>query len=298
MIYHNSDIAITKCLLKAENKAVTKGLNLIKASTLINNEDVVVIIPNWVNKKKPNPSEGVIVGPNTLQAIIKWVEKEGPKRIVIACGSGGGNTIDIMKEIGYDEIIKKEQVEFIDLNKGPYTELALNHTNPSKIKVNKIYDEMTKVISFTQLKMHEEATMSASIKNVVMSFPSTEEHGTPKKDKGIHNDLHGFIRAMAEKIKIDISIVSMNPVMIATGPTKGISKHTGLVIVGNNPISVDTICARMLGFKTQAVRYLYELEKEGIKESNLDKINIFGIDLVKAEKIFTSKVYNKQTSID
>ena len=31
-----------------------------------------------------------------------------------------------------------------------------------------------------------------------MSFPSTEEHGIPK-NKGIHNDLHGFIRAMAEK---------------------------------------------------------------------------------------------------
>jgi uncharacterized protein (DUF362 family) len=298
MIYNNSDVAITKCIAKKEIKAVLEGLELIKASIIINEEDVVAIVPNWVNKEKPAPEDGVIVGPDTLKAIIEWVNKENPKRIVVISGSGGGDTTEVMKKAGYDKIIEEEKVEFIDLNKGPYVDLPLNHDRPNSIKINKIYSDMTKLISFTQLKIHEEATMSASIKNVAMSFPSTEEQGTPKKDKGIHDDLHGFIRAMAEKIKIDISIVSLNPVMVATGPTNGIAKHTGIVIVGNNPISVDTICARMLGFKPQGIRYLYELEKAGIKETNVDNINILGINLDKAEKIFTNKVYGEKISVD
>ncbi len=298
MEYTSSDVAITKCLFKKEVNAVLEGLDLIKASSLIEQKDTVVIVPNWVNKEKPDPECGVIVGPDTLEAIIKWVKKLNPKRIVVASGSGGGDTKEVMKKVGYDKIIKKTGVEFIDLNKGPYVDIKLDHDYPSKIKINKIYKEMTKLISFTQLKEHEEATMSSSIKNITMSFPSTEEHGTPKKDGGIHNDLHGFIRAMAQKIKIDISIVSLNPVMVATGPTKGISRHTGLVIVGNNPISVDTVCARMLGFKTQGVRYLYELEKRGLKETDINNINILGIDLIKAEKIFTDKVFGKKTSVD
>jgi uncharacterized protein (DUF362 family) len=201
-----------------------------------------------------------------------------------------------MKTVGYDKIIEEEKVEFIDFNKGPYIDLNLDHPILGKIKINKIYDEMTKLISFTQLKVHEEATMSAGIKNIVLSFPTTEEHGTPKKDKGIHKDLHGFIRAMAEKIKINISIVSLNPVMIATGPTKGISKHTGLVIVGNNPISVDAICARLLGYKPQAIRYLYELQQRGL--NGFDNINILGIDIVRAEKMFTNKIYGKKSHLD
>jgi uncharacterized protein (DUF362 family) len=298
MEYNQNDVAITKCTSKIETKSVIEGLGLIKASNLINNEDTVVIVPNFVNKERPHPKYGVIVGPDTLESIIKWVREYNPKRIVVASGSGGGNTTDIIKKYGYDKIIDKENVEFVDLNKGPYIELELNHGKPDRIKINKIYEEMTKLISFTQLKVHEEATMSASIKNVMMSFPTTEEQGTPKKDKGIHEDLHGFIRAMAEKIKIDIAIVSLNPAMLATGPTKGIPMHTGLVIVGNNPISVDTVCARMLGYKPQAIRYLYELEKKGYKETNVDNINILGIDLKKAEEIFASEVYGTKSSVD
>jgi uncharacterized protein (DUF362 family) len=296
MIYN--DVAITRCSSKKETEAVIEGLELIKASLLIDIDDTVVIVPNLVNDKRPHPKYGVIIGSDTLKAIIEWVKELHPKRIVIACGSGGGNTMDVIKSIHYDEVIEDEKVEFIDLNSGPYTEIKLDHNKPNIIKINKIYSEMTKLISFTQLKVHEEATMSASIKNVAMSFPTTEEHGTPKKDKGIHDDLHGFIKAMAEKIKIDISIVSLNPVMVGTGPTKGIAKHTGLVIVGNNPFGVDTICARMLGYKPQAIRYLYELENNVYKETNIKNINVLGIKLRDAEEIFNNEVYGQKTSVD
>ncbi len=298
MVYENNNVAITKTMSKKEINAVLEGLNLIKADSLINNDDVVVIVPNWVNKNKPHPKHGVVVGTDTLKGIIKWIKDQKPKRIVVATGSGGGDTLEVMKEVGYDKVILEEKIDFIDFNTGPYVEIELNHTKPNKIKINKIYNEMTKLISFTQLKVHEEATMSSAIKNVALSMPSTEEHGTPKMNKGIHEELHGFIRAMAEKVKIDISIVSLNPVMVGTGPTNGIAKHTGLVIVGDNPISVDAVCARMLGFKTQGIRYLYELSKVGLKETNTDKINILGIDLVKAEKIFTDAVYDKEVSFD
>ncbi len=292
-----NNVAITKCFLKKENKAVIEGLELINAGNLINNEDVVVIVPNFVNYKKPDPQDGVIVGDDTLKTIIKWLKICHPKRIVVASGSGGGNTKEVIKKVGYDKVIEEEEVEFIDLNSGPYVDLKLNHSHPNQIKINKIYIEMTKVISFTQLKTHEEATMSASIKNVVMSFPTSEEHGTPKKDKGIHDDLHGFIRAMLECINIDISIVSLNPVMVATGPTNGIAKHTGLIIIGNNAVCVDTVCSRMLGYKPQAIRYLYELEKKGYN-TDINKINIKGISLKEAEKMFTYKVYGEETSVD
>lgn len=292
-----NDVAITKCVLKKEINAVIEGLNLINAHNQISNDDVVVIVPNFVNHKKPDPQDGVIVGDQTLRAIIQWVKNCHPKRIVVASGSGGGKTMDVVKQVGYDKVIEEEQVEFIDLNTGPYVDLELNHSNPNHIKINKIYTEMTKVISFTQLKVHEEATMSAAIKNVMMSFPSSEEHGTPKKDKGIHEDLHGFIRAMSERINIDISIVSLNPVMVATGPTKGVAKHTGLVITGNNPVCVDTVCARMLGYKPQAIRYLYELEQKG-HNTDINKMNIKGIKLTEAEKIFTKKVYGMESMVD
>lgn len=295
-IYNNQEVAVV--YNQNESEALLHGLNLIKADKDISNDDVVVLTPNWVNNQKPNPADGVVVGPETLRTIIRWVKSKNPRRIIIATGSGGGNTDQVMKEVGFDQVIKEEQIEFIDFNTGPYVQLKLNHTKPDLIKVNKIIEEMTYYISFTQLKTHEEATMSASIKNVALSWPSTEEHGAPKKNLGIHEDLHGFIASMAERIKINLAIVSANPVMVGTGPIKGIDKHTGLIICGTNPIAVDCICARLLGYMEQGIGYLHLLKNKGFSETDVQRIIMKGISLAEAQRIFSKEVYGEEMEID
>jgi uncharacterized protein (DUF362 family) len=294
--YNTQEVAII--YNENESEAVLNGLNCIQMEKNITNEDIVVLTPNWVNNQKANPSDGVVVGPETLRTILQWIKAKNPKRIIVATGSGGGNTKQVMKDVGFDRIIREEQVEFIDFNKGPYIEIALDHKKPNKIKVNKIVEDMTYFISFTQLKTHEEATISASIKNMALSFPSTEEHGAPKKNLGIHEELHGFIASMAEKIKINLAIVSANPVMVGSGPTKGIDKHTGLIICGTNPIAVDTICARLLGYMEQGVGYIHLLKNKGFIGTDIESITMKGLALTEAEKIFAKKVYGEEMIID
>jgi len=296
--WYNAEENVAVVYNEQESEAILEGLTIINAEKDIQTDDVVVITPNWVNNQKPNPADGVVVGPQTLRTIIRWIKQRHPQRIIVATGSGGGNTEQVMKEVGYDKIIKEEQVEFVDFNKGPYITLELEHIKPKKILVNKIFEEMTYYISFTQLKTHEEATMSASIKNVALSWPTTEEQGTPKKNLGIHDDLHGFIAAMAERIRINLAIVSANPVMIGTGPIKGIDRHTGLVICGKNPISVDCICARLLGYMEQGVGYLHKLKNKGYEETDINKIPMVGLTMIGAEKIFSTNVYGEEMILD
>ena len=54
-------------------------------------------------------------------------------------------------------------------------------------------------------------------------------------------------------------------------------------MVGNNPISVDTVCTTFR-YRPQAIRYLYELEQRKIKETDINKINMLGMSFGKAEK--------------
>ncbi|GMQ58691.1 hypothetical protein AN1V17_30860 [Vallitalea sediminicola] len=292
----SSDVSITRN--SNESQAITEGLNNITASQLINNNDVVVITPNWVNLDKPNPQSGVVVGGDSLRTIIQYVKGSNPKRIIIATGSGGQTTSDVMKKVGYDEIIQSEGVEFVDLNYGPYTTISLNNERPSSTKINQIINEVTVLISFTQLKHHESATMSACIKNIALAWPPAEIHGYPKKALGIHDNLHSFITAMAEAVPIDICILSCNPTMIGTGPTGGVSRHTELVICGTDPVSVDTIGARFLGFKTEAVQYLDKCDRLKIGVTDLKQMNMTGLDLVSAEQQFSKTVYGETIAID
>ncbi|MFR9070707.1 MAG: DUF362 domain-containing protein [Paraclostridium sp.] len=101
------------------------------------------------------------------------------------------------------------------------------------------------------------------------------------------------------KIHIDISIVSCDKAMIGTGPTGGIPIDTnGLIIVGTDPVAVDTIGARLLGFLPQAIAYLYKLYNDGIGEAKVENMIIKGIELKKAEKLFTKAAYGKSVILD
>ena len=279
-----------------ESAAISEALNLINAAALINSSDVVVITPNWVQKQKPET--GIVVGPESLRTVIRFVKGANPHRIVVATGSGQMDTATIMESVGFAEVISSEDVEFIDLNKGPFIRVKLEHSTPSTTNLNRIYEEMTLLVSFAQLKIHEEATMTAGLKNIALGWPPAEEHGHPKKKLGIHSDLHGFIRAMTESIPTDLSIVSANPAMLGTGTANGTPVHTGLVLCGTDALAVDTVGARLLGYKPQGVSYLYQCVNKGLGEGDTDKMNINGISLTEAEKIFFSSVYGTSLSVD
>lgn len=291
---NTADIGIVRN--ENESLAISQGLTLINAENLIHNNDVVVITPNWVQQQPPET--GVVVGTNSLREVIRFVKSRNPKRIVVAAGSGEKDTAEIMKAVGFDRIIVSEGVEFIDLNKGPFVQIKLNHDSPPTTNINKLYDEMTFLISFTQLKYHQEATMSAAIKNIALGWPPAEEHGHPKTNKGIHKNLHGFMRAMAQKIPIDLSIVSLHPAMVGTGPSGGIPIHTGLVLCGTDAVAVDTIGAHLFGFKPQAIHYLYECINSGIGVGDVNQMNIKGLSLVEVEKVVSTAVYRQPVMID
>lgn len=262
----------------------------------IKNNHTVTITANLVNLNPPE--KGVTVGQGTLRELIRLIKERNPKRIVVAAGSGGASTMQVYREYGYNKIIEEEGVEFIDLNSGEFIEISLKHDIVRSTKINKLIKETDVLISFTQLKHHEEATMSASIKNIALSWPPADVHGYPKKSLGIHEDLHGFIWAMAEEIPIDLALVSLNPIMIGTGPSKGIPVHTGMLIAGMDAVAVDTICARILGFRPQAVNYLFRLIKSGVGLGSMDNIDVKGIKLIEAEKLFSQLAYGKAYAID
>lgn len=281
----------------SEGDSLTKALDLLPMKEIIKDGDRVVITPNWV-KNKP-PDTGIVVGPNTLQTLIRYIKGLNPSKLIIATGSGGDPTPTVMSSVGYDKIIKEENVEFIDLNFGPYTNLVLEHAYIQETKINNLINNMDILISFTQLKHHEEATISAGIKNMALGWPPAEIHGFPKKKKGIHEDLHGFIVSMAKKIPIDLTIVSADKAMIGTGPSSGISIDSkGLILAGTDPVAVDTIAARFLGFLPQAVCYLYQAYKADVGEAKPENMELKGVSLEDAEKHFSLSAYNEEIALD
>lgn len=287
-------VAITRNPL--EGDALVEALQLLPLNKLIQAGETVVITPNWV--KKAEPETGTVVGPETLRQLIRWCKGKKPGRLVIACGSGGSPTPMVFEQVGYKQMIEEEGVEFIDLNYGPYTEIDLHHDQPSRTPLNRLYDETDVLISFTQIKAHEEATVSLGLKNITLGWPPAEVHGFPKKKLGIHHDLHNFIRAMAERMTIDLTILSGDKGMVGTGPDGGKPVDADLIVAGTDPVAVDVIGARLLGFRPQAISYLDQLIRLGYGEGDVRKMTLRGIPLNEAERIFSEAAWGHTIMLD
>ncbi len=279
-----------------EQASIKDALDLLPMNEIIHGGDRVVITPNWVNAK--SPATATVVGPRTLRTLIQYVKEFQPKEIIIATGSGE-DTIKVFHQVGYNKVIEEEKVTFVDLNYGPYTEIELEHNVIPRTKINGLLEELDVLISFTQLKQHEEATISASIKNIALGWPPAELHGFPKKNLGIHEDLHGFITAIAKKIPIDLAIISADKAMIGTGPSHGVAVDTkGLIIASTDAVAADTIGARLLGFKPQAIHYLYSLIQSKMGEGDIKNIEIKGLSIEEGERIFSMAAYGQEIILD
>lgn len=287
-------IAITKGM--TESHSLEKALDILPVDKIIKKGDKVIITPNGVKDKKPK--DGVVSGPKTLKKLIQYVKQREPSEIYIAFGSGGTDSMKVLQTAGFDKIIEEENVKFVDMNYGPFFDIELDGPILKSTPLNKVIEDADVIISFTQLKYHEEATITASIKNICLGYPPASVHGFPKKNTGIHEDLHGFIRSFAKQVPIDLSIISMDKAMIGTGPIFGKAVDTpGLIIAGTDPVAADCIGARLLGFLPQAVNYLYMLYKDNLGEAEPQKMTIKGLDVKEAEQLFSKCAYGDKKSI-
>ena len=71
------------------------------------------------------------------------------------------------------------------------------------------------------------------------------------------------------------------------------ASHTGLVLCGTDAVATDTIGARLLGFKPQAIHYLFEAGNKGLGCNEYNKIKVKGLSMEEAEMHFSKCVYGE-----
>ena len=153
------------------------------------------------------------------------------------------------------------------------------------------------MIALNQLKVHRTATVTLVLKNIAMSYPAADYYGHPrseqKHEQCFYDDMHSFIAAMAKRFPIQVAITTGHPAMVGQGPTGGHAVETGLVIASTDPLAADVVGAKLLGFSLQAVRHLWEAQRLGLGETDLNRVEFPGLDLKQALEAFTRAVYGK-----
>jgi uncharacterized protein (DUF362 family) len=145
---------------------------------------------------------------------------------------------------------------FVDLNIDDVERVELK-TRASRLK--ELYLPRTVrgadfVVSLPKLKTHHWAGVTLSLKNMFGIVPGGC-YGWPK------NILHwaGIDRAILDinaAVRPDFAIVDGIVGMEGNGPIQGTPKPCGVLVCGDDPVAVDSTCARVMGLRPEKIVYL------------------------------------------
>jgi uncharacterized protein (DUF362 family) len=92
---------------------------------------------------------------------------------------------------------------------------------------------------------------------------------------------------MAGRFPIQLAITVGHPAMIGIGPVGGHVVETGIVVASPDALPADVVGARLLGFRAQAVRHLWEADRLGIGETGIERMDFPVLNLPAAVTQFT-----------
>lgn len=282
-------------------RAVAGALDRVSLGRVLWPGDTVMIKANLTTMR--GYRRAAITKPAALRAVIRAVKGWNPGRIIVAENSGLLPASDLLAFSGAGEVISEEGVEFLNLNDPPFIDASIDHSHPSKIVLSRAVADVRVLISLAVLKHHEEATLSACMKNTALGIPAGPVYGLPKADisgvprpgrSDLHADLHGLIVAMNRLLPIDLAVLDCSEVMIGSGPSEGKVARAGMALAGTDAVAVDATGARFMGFKPQGVRYLWQALDQGLGEALLERIEFRGVEFEEAARRFTKRVFGKE----
>jgi len=262
-------------VLKTDNpiEGTIKALDLIDAKKYISKSSIL-IKPNYINARHSNT--GITTDSRVIEGIIKYLQLNNLKNIIVGEGSGDCDTSIAFKVTGVSDLENKYNIKLLDLNKDKFTEVKVK--NPLIINSYKLAENImsNSIISVPKLKPHRLATVTLSIKNLMGALAF----------KGItHKYIHKKLVDLYSVIKPDLAVI--DGIIAGQGHEKGdMPIQMDLIIAGSDCVAVDAVGSYIMGINPKEVDHLILAEKQKLGISDLNKIEIVGEELDKVRKIF------------
>jgi uncharacterized protein (DUF362 family) len=231
----------------------------------------ILLKPNFVG---PDPQNQINTHPAVVAAARESFLQLGAERVLLGDGPAlDRDTEGIVESMRLREYIGPLARCIVDLNLDAPRKTVLR-TNASTLK--HLYFPETVlgadlVVSMPRMKTHHWAGVTLSLKNMFGVVPGSC-YGWPK------NILHwaGITRSLLDinaTVRPDFAIVDGIVGMEGNGPTQGTPKFCGVLVMGDDPVAVDSTCTRIMGliperieYLTQAALLLGQLREEKIQQ--------------------------------
>lgn len=212
---------------------------------------------------------GTTVDPYVVECMVKWLNQEYDiKKIIIGEADATELNIDLaFKALEWENIFSKyPNVQLLNISKDEMVDVHLNGIYFKSLKMSKSYMQSDYLISVAKLKTHTMTGITCNLKNIYGANPIKFKAQYHKKLDDVICDLN--------KVRIpDLCLVDGIIGMEGEGPTCGVPKPCGILVIGNNPVAVDHLCAKIMGFNPKTISHLRLAAKENLGDFSYDLID-------------------------
>lgn len=278
-------------------ETVKESISMLGGLTVKKN-DLVVVKPNVCYPK--NIENMVTTDVRVLETVLNLVKCRTKNVIVVESDSPSGTAEKRMTNTGTMDIVKKCDVEFLNLSKDDVEE---HEVAGFVLEIPKTVLKADFLVNLPKLKTNDFVYISVAMKNMFGILAN-------KKRSRFHKSLAEVLVYINRLLRQDLIVVDGIVGMEGLGPINGSPVQLGLIISGLNPVTVDAVCCYIMEINPYAVEPLWKAFKAGVGEINIKHIQVIGetIDNVKIkfrlpsltpQNIFTAlktrlKVYSKR----
>jgi uncharacterized protein (DUF362 family) len=266
--------------IETEIEATVHALKKYNAQKLFKGTEKVLINPNWIVAE--HHSKGNTTSTNTLEGIVKFlieICKIVPQNIIVGEGGYPSETNEAMKINEISRLEENYGIIVKNINNDPRIAIKLESPLALKsCKVAKTSMEVDVIISVPSLKTHSMASTTLAMKNLMgILLP-----------KGImHSNLHKKIADLTKIFRDKMRLSIIDGFVGSDGMEEGGSPvKMDIIIVGEDPVALDTVGSKIIGYTSKDARYLEYGEQLGLGTCNFDEIEVMGSKIKDVEKKF------------
>jgi len=258
----------------ASNEDIAKAMRL--STTRLNEMQKlkashrIVIKPNLCCDK--SSSSGATTDVAIVESIIEFLNEINSSAEISVIESNNRllKADESFRIFGYTELADKySNVELVNISQDRRYYVEVDGQVLANLMMPETLLNMDYFISVAKLKTHVFERISGVLKNQFGCL-------TRMHKAGFHPFMSKVLTDLNLVYKPDLCVIDGLPAMEGFGPTDGTPIHTGLLIIGNDPVATDTVSTQIMGFNPRSVPHLKFAAKHGV--GNMKDVHVIGED--------------------
>lgn len=252
---------------------ISRVLSLIKGEIIagLKNAKKIVVKPNCILTDFQLAATHV----EALDALLEFIFPYAKTQIIVAEGTGVGDTMTAFKNYDYFSIQEKYGFSVLDLNTDDSVAVGIQDRNgrPIEVEMAKTIAEADYLISICPPKTHDSVVYTGAIKNVAVGSLCRPGGGIVSRlgiKKNSKSSIHQGYKYMNINLK-DIAIKKMPSLAVIDGFSamqgdgpgrEGEMVPSHFAIASSDPVSADVLACQLMGIDVADVGYLNLLIEE------------------------------------